>query len=382
MKMVIQLRAGIVFACVLAAGCASTEKVPTKSLPSVESGKAKLDILWHYSGRAIDPRLMDLQPACHLNTCVFMDPQGTLVGFDAVSGERLHKVKTKQTVRAGLSQQNGKFWWVDLNAQLMHLSLDDFAPKTLLPIQSAVLAKPVLFEDQVLVQTQSGQIIAIDQDSGRERWRYKSTEPVLTILGTSQPVIAGGGVVLAAFAQGKWVALDIQSGRVVWERVLVTPSGRSEFDQLVDLDAVPVIVGERVYLASFNGEVLALDLYSGQVIWRQQVSAYSSVFFDNDRIYLTNKKGQILALNAQDGYVLWTQSDLENREVSQPVWWNDSLWVYESSGWLYALNRDGSWQERRKVPAKEQVVSLRVQADKLQLVTRSGDWVALDKPTE
>ncbi|MFW6162599.1 MAG: PQQ-binding-like beta-propeller repeat protein [Planctomycetota bacterium] len=73
----------------------------------------------------------------------------------------------------------------------------------------------------------------------------------------SQPVVAGGKVLVASVDEGAVVALDTQSGEKAWEYVA---GGR--------VDSPPVVHGGRVLFGSADGWVYCLRLSDGALVWR------------------------------------------------------------------------------------------------------------------
>jgi len=73
----------------------------------------------------------------------------------------------------------------------------------------------------------------------------------------TQPVIAGGKVVLASVNENAVVALDEKTGKVIWRYVA---GGR--------VDSPPAIFGGRVLFGSADGRVHCLGLGEGKLVWR------------------------------------------------------------------------------------------------------------------
>jgi outer membrane protein assembly factor BamB len=95
-------------------------------------------------------------------------------------------------------------------------------------------------------------------------------------------------------------------GSPAWERSgLGTVSWLGSGDG--DRDGVP-----EVYLATIDGDVLAVDLGDGELEWRTRVGAFAAVGppFDGDgdgspEVYATTKDGTLSALDAASGEVAW-----------------------------------------------------------------------------
>ena len=90
----------------------------------------------------------------------------------------------------------------------------------------------------VVVHTVDGTLTGLDGRTGERIWATQRTVPELSLRGSSSPVISGGSVI-AGFADGKLISLDILSGRARWEANAGVPSGRSALERLTDVDADP-----------------------------------------------------------------------------------------------------------------------------------------------
>ena len=102
-------------------------------------------------------------------------------------------------------------------------------------VNSEVLAPPASNGDVVVVQTQDDRLIGLDASTGNQRWVYDSTPAVLTLRGTSAPIVTNR-LAVAGLSTGKVVALDISNGVPVWEQRIAIPQGRSELERVVDID--------------------------------------------------------------------------------------------------------------------------------------------------
>lgn len=87
----------------------------------------------------------------------------------------------------------------------------------------------------------------------------------------------------------------------------------TEIDRLSDVDTTPVVVNGVVYALAYNGNLTALDLRSGQIMWKRELGSVNDFIVDGDRIYLVDQNDRVLALTTDGGVTLWTQSDLLHR---------------------------------------------------------------------
>ncbi|MFZ4077252.1 MAG: PQQ-binding-like beta-propeller repeat protein, partial [Legionellaceae bacterium] len=143
---------------------------------------------------------------------------------------------------------------------------------------------------------------------------------------------------LVGFSDGKLDAIELQTGRVVWQRSIAYANGSSDVERLVDIDADPIVRGDLVYLASYQGEVGALSMTSGQFLWHKPASTYKNMAMDGNTLYMTDSEDVIWAYDASNGQVRWKQEALKARGVTEPVVMGHTLLVGDKTGYLHVLD--------------------------------------------
>lgn len=133
-------------------------------------------------------------------------------------------------------------------------------------------------------------------------WRTPVTHPIVSAIALAGDlVIAGGGnsdvVHSNRNAQGLVVALDRKTGQVRWQ----TPFE----DSVLGGSACR---GDRLVCPIRTGEVAALSLKDGGVLWRTKISGSAPVIagcaFTGQRVYAVSSDGYLAVLDAKDGKVL------------------------------------------------------------------------------
>ena len=88
-----------------------------------------------------------------------------------------------------------------------------------------------------------------------------------------------------------------------------------------------MIVNGVVYALAYNGNLTALDLRSGQILWKREIGGVKDLIVDAGRIYLVDQDDRVIALNADGGVAIWRQSDLLHRNLTSPVLFNGYRWL-------------------------------------------------------
>lgn len=92
--------------------------------------------------------------------------------------------------------------------------------------------------------------------------------PSLSLRGQSTPTTGYNAVILGDDS-GHISAYFAQNGQLIWQQRISQPSGSTEIARLNDVDTTPIIENGLVYGIGYNGNVVALDLSNGQVVWKK-----------------------------------------------------------------------------------------------------------------
>ena len=254
-----------------------------------------------------------------------------LVSGPAVASGHIAVATNASTVIV-LDQLNGKLLWK------ANLSGD-------------ALAKPVIADRQVFVKTIDGNLYAFDLNNGEKLWVVDHGSPSLILKASSAPVIMDK-LVLVGFSDGRLDAIERKTGRVIWQRNIAYASGGSDVERLIDIDADPIVRGDKIYLASYQGYVGALSMQDGEFTWRKPASIYKNIAIHGDNLYYVDSESTIWAINRISGQVKWKQDALKARNLTEPVLMGNRLLVGDKSGLLHGLNvSNGELVSRTQVSA-------------------------------
>ncbi len=227
-------------------------------------------------------------------------------------------------------------------------------------VPGEILAPPAVSRESVILLTSDGAVFALSAD-GKLLWSLGRHSSPLSLRGSSSPKILpsigpqGEDLVLVGFANGKMALLELSDGKVFWEKQLAAPFGRSELEQLVDIDSTPVVDGETFFVSAFYGGVIASSL-SGEVLWRNEdIIAHQgprSIWPNapTRRLFVTDVKGDIWSLDKSTGRAYWKQDLLHQRQPTAPVVYGDFLAVGDYKGYVHLLaQEDGREVARARV---------------------------------
>ncbi|VAW76392.1 Outer membrane beta-barrel assembly protein BamB [hydrothermal vent metagenome] len=366
-------------ALVLLSGCSwfgdEDNSEPPAKLKKFDA-QVKLRSLWsHNTGVGTDEQLVKLIPAVHGNRVYTVDRKGRASAYLLEDGKRVWQSKTDSKVSAGPGVDEGLVLLGTSDARVLALNAENGELLWTVPVSSEVLSVPKVYEGVVIVQTVDGNMTGLDAESGKRIWIHDRTVPILSLRGTSTPLIEDG-LVLSGFASGKMVALDTRSGRQLWEAAIAVPSGRSELQRMVDLDADAVVRDGVLYVASFQGQLAAVSLENGRVLWSREMSAYSGIAVDLQQVYVSDEVSSLWALDRRAGAALWKNSDLQNRALTGPVVVGGYVAVGDFEGYLHLFSRiDGEIVGRQRVERSGILVPPVALGDRLLVLGNGGKLV-------
>ncbi|PXF63147.1 outer membrane protein assembly factor BamB [Kangiella spongicola] len=325
-------------ACVLLAACSDEIVNPPTELQDVDS-KFEIDVRWSESvGEGADEKFNDLTPAVWDNYVLTADIKGLVTAFDRESGDIVWEVDLKEPLSGGISANAGLVAVGSKKANVIVLNVEDGSEVWRKEVSSEVLAKPAIDGTMIVVRTADGKIFALDSNDGSQEWFYDRVIPNLTIRGTSAPLITNG-VVLTGFANGKIAAFNLGSGDLMWEQRVSSPRGSSDISRIVDVDTTPVVFGNVLYGAGYNGYAIAMDLTNGRYLWRQELSTVKDLYVDSLRVYAVTTDGTIVAISRTTGDVAWKQEGLKYRRPTAAAALGDELIVGDFEGYVHFLDK-------------------------------------------
>lgn len=325
------------------AGCSTNEPIEQPDpVPEIE-GSVEFDSVWSVSvGDGHDGEFLQLNPLFDGQNIIAASADGVLTSLNAENGSTNWERELDERIFAGPGADGNQLYIVNGDAELIALNDDASEELWRQGLPTEVLAAPQSNGDLVVVQTIDGRVIAFDASSGEQRWQYEAQVPVLTLRSTAAPLV-GGDVVIASFANGRLIALSADAGQPLWQYEVGQPQGRTELERLVDIGGQPLVLDTALMVVGYQGKLALIDIRSGQEIWSRPASSYYSPAIGGGNIFLASSNGDVVALRGNDRRELWVQDKLSWRQLTRPAVSGDYLVVGDFEGYLHVLSAgDGS----------------------------------------
>lgn len=343
--------AALLALAVLAVGCSSNSKkeLPPADLPDFEE-EVVLQKEWSRSIGAGQGKTFNmLVPAVEGDSIYAADVEGLVMALDRMTGKVIWKKDLDLPVSGAVGAGYGLVVVGTLKGEIIALDASSGEEKWRAQVASEVLAAPAINGDIVLVQTQEDSLIALDADTGSQRWIFENTPAVLTLRGTGSPVLTNR-LAIAGLSSGKVIALDAQRGIPVWEQRVAIPQGRSELERVVDIDGGPLLSGGKLYVVSYQGRVAALDLESGRVLWQREASSSVGVAQGFGNVYVSLANGTVEGIDERSSSALWSNDALARRQLSAPEVFSSYIAFGDLDGYLHLISQvDGRFVGRKRI---------------------------------
>ncbi len=290
------------------------------------------------TGGGSDSDYSDIAVWLQSEMAVVVGYEGDVSAYNAATGKRLWQASLDVPVITGAGGGEGLILIGTQEGEIFALDETNGDLLWQQQLTSEVLAPPKAAKGVVVARTADGRMRGLSASDGTVLWNYQRKVPLLSLRGASAAVVADDKVI-AGYANGKLVALAIQSGQVIWEKSVAVPRGRSELERLVDIDSEPVIKDGIVYAVAYHGQVAAFDLESGQKLWSRDMSSRSGLdVAESGTIYISDDADYVWALQGRDA--LWRQTRLLRRKLSAPVVAGNQVVVGDFEGYVHWISRD------------------------------------------
>jgi len=374
-------------------GCSSSDDEEEIVLPEIVN-QFETQVDWTNGvGDGVEHYFSRLTPVVHKDIVFVAARNGEIEAISTESGKTLWETDVRKNVTfwpwadndsaklsGGILQAYGKLYIGSEHGEVIALDRESGEIVWRKTVPGEALSSPAAGDGLVYVNLGSGKLLALHPDTGEERWRHEQEVPALTLRGLSSPTSANGGVLFGE-ESGKLTVLIAENGYMAWSAEVATAKGASEFERLVDVDTKPVVVGAFAYAIAYNGNLAAVDVRSGNVVWKREYSSYRDLSIEANVIYVVDSDGIIYALDKDSGIERWSQSGLRGWYLTAPTVAGNYLAVGDQEGNLHWLDKQtGDLVSRESFDSSGFYVEPVVAEDKLIVVTRDGEVSAVKIP--
>ena len=315
-----------------------------------------------------------------------MDSDGNVTAFLVATGERQWRTDTQSdtdrstNVGGGVGTGGGRVFASTGRGEVLALDAGTGSIIWRSPLDAPARSAPTVVQDRLFVVTLDGRAVALDAETGKRLWSYQATAVATSVLGEPAPAYADGTLV-CGFGSGDLVALRGDNGSLAWTDNLAAARGRTSLLDLSAIRGLPLIENNVVYAVGLGGLMLALDLRSGRRLWERGIGSQNTPWLAGDWIFVLTLQQTLVCLDKADGHVRWVNvlPQFENEKKQRdPIFWTGPilsgkyLYLGGSTSKLLAANpANGEVVGEQKLSDKIAVTPV-VAMGKMFVVTQDG----------
>ncbi|MGK7294322.1 MAG: outer membrane protein assembly factor BamB [Candidatus Wenzhouxiangella sp. M2_3B_020] len=328
---------------VLTAGCGMFgKKDPERDPMELVDIDAALDVdrMWKTSvGAGLGKAAPGLKPVYADGLIWAADHKGRVFAIDARTGDRVRRFDMDMPLSAGPAIHDDRMLLGTLDGQILVADVRTGNILWRAQLSSEILAAPLQADGIIVVRCIDGRVFGLDAESGRREWVYDRSVPLLTLRGTSDPVVRGGQVFIG-HDDGSVTALNLADGGPIWEQRVGTPEGRTQLDRLADVDGPMAIVGLDIYAASQHERMASIALDSGRLLWVKEVGSNDGVTVGRAQLGVSGVDDRVFMLDRRSGSTQWNNEQLLRRGVTRPVMQGGFVAVADQQGYIHWMDAD------------------------------------------
>jgi outer membrane protein assembly factor BamB len=234
---------------------------------------------------------------------------------------------------------------------------------------SEVMSISEVSNNTIFIRTNDSKITAIDINTGEFLWINSQIPTELSIRGLSKPRIDEEKL-FVGFEDGKIVSYNIVNGDINWQAQIPSGSTETIIDRLNDIDGNMIVDDGALYAISYQGNIVSIDTYSGQILWKREASSLFGLESDGENVFYIDDEGILWCIEKYAGRPVWKQDKFFKRLVGQPIFYNNFIIVNDIENYIHIIDStSGSILGRIKF--KKEIQSMYVDYDSLYLLDKN-----------
>ena len=159
----------------------------------------------------------------------------------------------------------------------------------------------------VYAASRSATGFALRASDGKLLWQVSGIAQPTGVTGVAAPAVEGD-LVIFPFASGQLLAVDRETGIERWTAQVAGSRVGRAVAYIRDMTGEPVIAGDRVYAGTSSGRIGAFERATGMEIWTAKEGAVSPVLAAGNAVFAINDQNQLVRLDAATGGLVWARN--------------------------------------------------------------------------
>lgn len=277
-----------------------------------------------------------------------------VVGVYAVDGRQLWSLDIKEEITSGVGvnsretllvvgTHSGKVLGIDTKTQTIKWQKN---------LPSSSLTPALVADDRVMVSANDGVIYALDSKTGEQVWQFSTQTPAVSVRGIATPLSLDEQAALFGTADGRIHAINPQTGEPLWTRRVGRAVGGSQVHRMSDIDGMPLVMDNYLYVASYSGQLMGFDMSTGQMMFVREFASIKALAGYGDWVIGASTDGDVVAFDRITGKTIWENSELKYRKLTNPVVIGQYIFVGDLDGVVHIFDIQGKIVGRTQTKGK------------------------------
>ncbi len=298
-------------------------------------------------------RALVAEPVVKDGVLYAMDASSRISALNADTGRELWNRKydmegetNKLGYGGGVTVGDNALYFVTGYGHFGALNLNDGSEIWVTEIGVPMRGSPTYADGRVFGVTHDNHIFALDANTGDIIWDEVGIAENAGLAGNASPAVIGNTVIVS-YSSGEVYAMRVENGRVLWTDTLSRQGQLTAMASLRDIDGHPGVYDGNVYLVSHSGRMVAVNINSGVRLWEQNIGSEHTPWVVGDFIFVVTTDSEVVCVTRRDGRIRWitqlerfADPDIRKEPVSWsgPVVASDRVIVTSSHGYAVTLS--------------------------------------------
>ena len=292
-------------------------------------------------------------------TLYTIDNSGTISAIDIRSLDKLWSKNIDINVTSGLCYHDEKLFFGsnigklygysinDLNAgsgfidsiNLFDDSSIDTPTITNIQLKSEIASPGIGIGNSIFLKLGDGNVASVNYQEQRVNWTHKGRNISLSIKGTAK-IASDFDNVYIARDDGNLISLNSDTGKLNWLSLISPRSGRNDLESLRDVEMTPIIDQGVLFVGFYQGNLAAVDVITGGIIWKTPLSVHSNINLDTSNVYVASSKGTLYSIDRYDGSINWDIVLNEDLLYTEPHIIGNKIITFSTKGDIAVIARE------------------------------------------
>ena len=285
-----------------------------------------------------------------------VDSYGLVSAVSSANGDIVWQIATNYDVSSGISVVNDKVCFGTMDAKLICFDTETLSHNSHFPLITSMknlttfsktnpdleieliseLATPILsINNLFLLKLDNDDLYLIDPSSQVVIWKSESQNIPLRSKGASMPLVQNNTVYIAR-DNGSLSAYDQTNGTLKWLTIISSRSGRNDLESQRDAEMNILVSNNRLFYGHFQGEIAALDLSTGDIIWSSPLSFINNISIHSSSLLGSTTSNVLVSLDKASGFINW-KSEV-NKDITEPFIIDKIVMIFSTDGTLYGYD--------------------------------------------